>query len=150
MISWYDMHSLWLIWYLWCLIFYIISYINCCKYAARQQYVRISRYNLGCPCLHGSTAVHVARRQVYLIIYAHSRKLASLNVKNRSASKINMQTDQVCRSIVCKQMISKMWSPTMWHFDKCRLYEPVQPPFKLRNSKWCLDSSLTVIEYSRD
>ena len=26
--------------------------------------------------------------------------------------------------------------------------EPVQPPFKLRNSKCCLASSLTVIEYS--
>ena len=26
--------------------------------------------------------------------------------------------------------------------------EPVQPPFKLRNSKWCSVSSLTVIEYS--
>ena len=28
--------------------------------------------------------------------------------------------------------------------------EPVQPPFKLRNSKWCSVSSLTVIEYSSD
>ena len=27
--------------------------------------------------------------------------------------------------------------------------EPVQPPFKLRNSKWYSVSSLTVIEYSR-
>ena len=26
--------------------------------------------------------------------------------------------------------------------------EPVQPPFKLRNSKWCLASSLTVIEWT--
>ena len=26
--------------------------------------------------------------------------------------------------------------------------EPLQPPFKLRNSKWCSVSSLTVIEYS--
>ena len=26
--------------------------------------------------------------------------------------------------------------------------EPVQPPFKLRNSKWCSVSSLTLIEYS--
>ena len=39
-----------------------------------------------------------------------------------------------------------MWFPTMWHFDKCRL----QPPFKLRNSKWCSFSSLTLIEYSSD
>ena len=35
----------------------------------------------------------------------------------------------------------------MWHFDMCRLQEPLQPPFKLRNSKWCSVSSLTVIEY---
>ena len=28
--------------------------------------------------------------------------------------------------------------------------EPVQPPVKLRNSKRCLVSSLTVIEYSSD
>ena len=28
--------------------------------------------------------------------------------------------------------------------------EPVQPPFKLRNSKWCSVSSLIVIEYLSD
>ena len=28
--------------------------------------------------------------------------------------------------------------------------EPVQPPFKLRNSKWCSVSSITVIGYSSD
>ena len=28
--------------------------------------------------------------------------------------------------------------------------KPLQPPFKLRNSKCCLVSSLTVIEYSSD
>ena len=28
--------------------------------------------------------------------------------------------------------------------------EPVQPPFKLRNSKWCSVSSLTIMECSSD
>ena len=28
--------------------------------------------------------------------------------------------------------------------------EPVQPPLKLRSSKWCSESSLTVVEYSSD
>ena len=28
--------------------------------------------------------------------------------------------------------------------------EPLQPPFKLRNSKWCSVNSLTLIEYSSD
>ena len=41
-------------------------------------------------------------------------------------------------------------------FDLCGILtsvdsdEPVQPPFKLRNFKQCLVSSLTVIDYSRD
>ena len=43
-----------------------------------------------------------------------------------------------------------------WDFQQCSILtcvdsdEPVQPPFKLRNSKWCSVSSLTVIEYSSD
>ena len=28
--------------------------------------------------------------------------------------------------------------------------EPLQPPFKLRNAKWCSVSSLTIINYSSD
>ena len=38
---------------------------------------------------------------------------------------------------------------TVWH-DCVDSDEPVQPSFKLRNSKWCSVSSLTVIEYSSD
>ena len=40
-----------------------------------------------------------------------------------------------------------------WDFQQCGILtnvdsdEPVQPPFKLWNSKWCAVSSLTVIEY---
>ena len=43
-----------------------------------------------------------------------------------------------------------------WYFQQCGILtcvdsdEPVQPPFKLRNSKWCSVSSLTIIEYSID
>ena len=42
------------------------------------------------------------------------------------------------------------WAMTC-DFQQCGIltwidsYEPVQPPFKLRNSKWCLVSSFTVI-----
>ena len=41
-----------------------------------------------------------------------------------------------------------------WDYKQCGILtcvdsdEPVQPPFKLRNSKWCSVSSLTLIEYS--
>ena len=28
--------------------------------------------------------------------------------------------------------------------------EPLQPPFNLRNAKWCSVSSLTIVEYSSD
>ena len=45
-----------------------------------------------------------------------------------------------------------------WHviFQQCGILtsrdsdEPVQPPVKLRNAKWCSVSSLTVVEYSSD
>ena len=41
-------------------------------------------------------------------------------------------------------------------FEQCGILtsvdldEPVQPPLKLRNSKWCSVTSLTLIEYSSD
>ena len=54
-------------------------------------------------------------------------------------------------SVKYKRHMSRgMRFPTMWHFDKCRLIKPVQPPLKLSNSKWCSVSSLTIIEYSSD
>ena len=49
-----------------------------------------------------------------------------------------------------------VWLRLTCDFQKCGILirvdsdELVQPPFKLRNSKWCLDSSLKVIEYSSD
>ena len=50
---------------------------------------------------------------------------------------------------------SSKWAATC-DFEQCGIWisvdsdQPVQPPFKLRNSKCCLVSSLTVIEYSSD
>ena len=47
------------------------------------------------------------------------------------------------------------WAVTC-DFQQCGIltsvdsYEPVQPTFNLRNSKWCLVNSLTLIEYSSD
>ena len=45
---------------------------------------------------------------------------------------------------------SNMWFPTIWYFVSVDSDEPVQPPFKLNNSKWCSVSSLIVIDYSSD
>ena len=48
-----------------------------------------------------------------------------------------------------------IWA-TAWDFQQCGILtsvdsdEPVQPPFKLWNSKWCAVSSLTVIVYWSD
>ena len=47
------------------------------------------------------------------------------------------------------------WAATC-DFQQCSILtwidsdEPLQPPLKLRNSKWCLASSSTLIEYSSD
>ena len=52
-------------------------------------------------------------------------------------------------------VIFELWAATC-NFQQCCILksvnsdEPVQPPFKLRNSKWCSFSSLTLIEYSSD
>ena len=46
-------------------------------------------------------------------------------------------------------MSRDLWFPMMWHFDKCRL-RACAAFFKPRNSKWCLASSIGVIEYSSD
>ena len=49
--------------------------------------------------------------------------------------------------------VFKIWAVTC-DFQQCGILtsvdsdEPVQPPFKLRNSKCCMVSSLTIIEYS--
>ena len=48
-----------------------------------------------------------------------------------------------------------IWAVTC-DFQQCGILtcvdsdEPLQPPFKLKNSKWCSVSSLTIIEYSSD
>ena len=48
-----------------------------------------------------------------------------------------------------------VWAVT-WDFQQCYILtwmdsnEPVQPPFKLRDSKWCSVSSSIFIEYSSD
>ena len=42
--------------------------------------------------------------------------------------------------------ISNMRFPTIWHFDMNRFKPACAAPFKLRNSRCCYVSSLTVIE----
>ena len=55
----------------------------------------------------------------------------------------------------CHQPLQNKWAVTC-DFQLCGILtcvdsdEPWQPPFKLRNSKWCSISSLTLIEYSSD
>ena len=52
-------------------------------------------------------------------------------------------------------ILTFMWAMTC-DFQHCGILtsvdsdEPVQPPFRRRNSKWCSVSSLTVIKYSSD
>ena len=49
-----------------------------------------------------------------------------------------------------------IWAAAAWDFQQCDILtcvdsdEPVQPPLKLRNSKYCSVNSLTLIEYSSD
>ena len=53
--------------------------------------------------------------------------------------------------VACEQHMSlDMRFPTMWLLTSVDSNKPVQLPFKLRNSKWCLVSSLMVMEYLID
>ena len=67
-----------------------------------------------------------------------------------------------CHKLVCSLwllhilvILTYIWAVTC-DFQLCGILtwknsdEPVQPPFKLRNSKWCSVCSLTVLEYSSD
>ena len=66
--------------------------------------------------------------------------------------------NKVQQSLVCYVWHEKrlndlsldMWFPTMWHFWSVDSDQTMQPSVKLRNSKWCSVSSLTLIEYSSD
>ena len=52
--------------------------------------------------------------------------------------------------------LMKVIRAVAWDFQQCDNLtcvdsdKPLQPPFKLRNSKLCSVSSLTIIEYSSD
>ena len=57
--------------------------------------------------------------------------------------------------LVIKVYKHYIWA-SAWYFQQCGILtcvdldEPLQPPFKLRNSKWCSVSSLTILEWSSD
>ena len=64
----------------------------------------------------------------------------------------NVEKHRLARAFVFAYTI---WAATCDFQQWCVLTsvdsgEPVQPPFKLRNSKWCTNSSLTLIEYWSD
>ena len=62
---------------------------------------------------------------------------------------------QPCAYLTSCLFVCANWAATC-DFQQCGILkcvdsdEPAQPPWKLRNSKWCSVSSLTVIEYSSD
>ena len=61
----------------------------------------------------------------------------------------------VTKNLEIEVKTTKIWA-SAWDFQQCVILtcvdsnEPLQPPFKLRNSKWYSVSSLTIIKYSSD
>ena len=105
------------------------------------------------------TSYTIPNRYVNLIMYSYlSVRGDVLQFKARIIpAKTAFFNDKTAMSLVSVigrfaeiQMSRGMRFPTMWHFDKCRLGRALQPPVKLRNSKWCSVNSLTIIEYSND
>ena len=72
----------------------------------------------------------------------------SIRVVAREPPRNNVETSSI------KQNIFELWheiSNNLTSVDSDEPGdEPLQPPVKLRNYKWCSGSSLTIIEYSSD
>ena len=73
------------------------------------------------------------------------QKIPCQKTKNCSMSQFSFNLDetlQTSRWIIYEQWHEISNNVAFWHVDSD---EPLQPPFKLRNSKWCSVSSLTII-----
>ena len=83
--------------------------------------------------------------QFYIYIYGPGHSiLRPLDTFKRAQLKISfLFLNQNILAVKC----DFQQSGVLTRVDSC---EPEQPPFKRRNSKWCLVSTLTLIEYSRD
>ena len=92
--------------------------------------------------------LHVASLNNYAFINSNCYGLSFSLIKGNLWSYVC-----ICRN--SWSCTSSNWA-TAYDFQQCGILisvdsdEPVQPPFKLRNSKWCLVSSLILIEYSTD
>ena len=94
---------------------------------------------------------HWVKRKAYISGVAKPGKNYTFNFTSCNITKIKKLNHLLWIQWGC----TRLWDVTC-DFQQCGILtsvdtdEPVQPPFKLRNSKWCLVSSLRVIEFSSD
>ena len=99
-----------------------------------------------------------------LRVYEASRRMCfvwSLNPNSKKLPWISapFRFQEYSRHLELRKCLARMlltiWA-SAWDFQQCGILtrvdsdEPLQPPFKLRNSKRCSVSSLTIIECSSD
>ena len=90
---------------------------------------------------------------LYMSSFFASLKTYLLNLRRNPGYTISSITSQW--ELLVVSILRKFWA-TAWDFQQFDILtsvdsdEPLQPPVKLRNSKWCSVSSLTIIEYSSD
>ena len=90
-----------------------------------------------------------------LVKMTHCWKTHATAQLSNCASKTLLHLSSAVSPLVKIQRWSYIWA-TAGDFQQFDILtsvdsdEPVQPPFKLRNSIWCSVSSLTIIEYSSD
>ena len=110
---------------------------------------------------------HVVQELLHVLLNVMRHSVPCSNLPARSTEcfelhifKSNIKAEDVFR---CQKKNTQVSLPSFSHnwtmthdFQQCGILtcvdsdEPVQPPFKLRSSKWCSVSSLTIIEYSSD
>ena len=79
-----------------------------------------------------------------------SCSVAYVQWKSSCADPENSVRGEVLTKVFFLYWSQCMRFPTMWHLTTVDSGEPLQPPSKLRHSKWYSVSSLTIIEFLSD
>ena len=103
-----------------------------------------------CTCAHARPSLAFFT-YFFLFIYFIRKREYLANLRDQD-------TQQSCFSndLWPESLLQNAPRAVAFDFQQCGILtyvdsdEPLKPPFKLKNSKWCSVSSFTVIEYSRD
>ena len=109
--------------------------------------------NVKMPTIVG-TLTFMSMLNFVLSLVEHKKSLITLEYAASKQFLCNIKPFSLIRETLFKKLYFALNWAVACDFQQCGILtsvdsdEPMQPPFKLRNSKWCSVSSLTILEYS--